>query len=214
MDRRRPAGRRNFLEARHMPAGRRQSILASMIKRWRRLDYPGLEIMTLSEEPDGWRARSVIADGGEEPFGMTCKWRLDLEWRSRSLELLCFDAGGERTLSIERDGPTSWRIDSAPRPDLEGCAEIDLSATPFCNGLALKRLGHEPGEMIALYVLAPALSVEPSRQRYERLGKRRWRYVDLGAAKGFTAVLDFESEGFVRHYEGLFEALNQPSPRA
>lgn len=163
--------------------------------------------MTLSEEPEGWRARSVIADGGEEPFGMTCEWRLNREWRSRSLELSCFDAGVEQTLRIEREGPTSWRINGAPRADLEGCAEIDLSATPFCNGLALKRLGHELGEMIALYVLAPGLSVEPSRQRYERLGERRWRYVDLGAAKGFTAVLDFDSDGLVSHYEGLFEAV-------
>jgi uncharacterized protein len=179
-----------------------------MLRRWKRLDVPGLEVMTLSEDAEGWRARSVIADGGDEPFGMVCDWRLDTTWRSRSLELSCIDAAGERSLSIARAGPNSWRIDGEARPDLDGCAEIDLSATPFCNGLALKRLGHEPGEMIALYVLAPALSVESSRQRYEKLGERKWRYVDLGAAKGFTALLDFDSEGLVRHYEGLFEALD------
>jgi uncharacterized protein len=179
-----------------------------MFRRWRKLDFPGLEIMTLNEDAEGWRARSVIADGGDEPFGMTCEWRLDRDWRSRSLDLSCFGDTGERTLNIVREGPSGWRINSEARPDLEGCAEIDLSATPFCNGLALRRLSYEPGEMTALYVLAPALSVEPSRQRYERLGERQWRYVDLGAAKGFTAVLDFDSDGFVRHYEGLFEALD------
>jgi hypothetical protein len=164
--------------------------------------------MRLSEEPEGWRARSVIADGGDAPFGMTCEWRLDRDWRSRALDLCCFNAVGERTLSIVREGSASWRINGEARPDLVGCAEIDLSATPFCNGLALRRLRHEPGEMIALYVRAPALSVEPSRQRYERLGERRWRYVDLGAAKGFTAVLDFDSAGLVRRYEGLIETLD------
>ena len=176
-----------------------------MFRRWRRLDYPGLEIMTLSE---AWRARSVIADAGGEPFGMVCDWRLDKDWRSRSLDLSRLDADGERMLSIARAGPTSWRVNGEPRPELDGCAEIDLSATPFCNGLALRRLGHEPGELTALYVLAAALSVEPSRQRYERLGERRWRYVDLGAAKGFTAILDFDTDGLVRRYEGLFEALD------
>jgi hypothetical protein len=181
--------------------------LPSMLRRWKRLDFTGLEIISLSEDAEGWRAQSVIADGGDEPFGMKCEWRLDRDWRSRSLDLSCFDAAGERALTIVRAGPKSWRIDGAERPDLEGCEEIDLSATPFCNGLALKRLGHEPGEMIALYVLAPALTVEPSRQRYEKLSERQWRYVDLGAAKGFTAVLDFDFEGFVLHYEGLFEAL-------
>jgi len=163
--------------------------------------------MSLSEDADGWRARSVIVDGGDDPFGMTCDWRLDRNWRSRSLELSRLAPGAERRLSVERAGPNSWRVDGAARPDLEGCAEIDLSATPFCNGLALKRLNHEPGELTALYVLAPTLSIEPSRQRYERLGERRWRYVDLGAANGFTAVLTFDADGLVRHYEGLFEAL-------
>ena len=181
--------------------------LAGMLRRWKRLDFPGLEIMSLSEEADGWCARSALTDGGDEPFGMMCEWRLDHDWRSRSLDLSCFDTAGERARTIARAGPKSWRVDGVERPDLEGCEEIDLSATPFCNGLALKRLGQQPGEMIALYVLAPALSVEPSRQRYEKLGERQWRYVDLGAAKGFTAVLDFDTEGFVRHYEGLFEAL-------
>lgn len=179
-----------------------------MMRRWKRLDAPGLEIMTLSEDADGWRAQSVLTCDDEAPFGLTCDWRLDKAWRSRSLELTCLEASGERNLLIERAGATSWRVDGLRRLDLEGCAEIDLSATPFCNGLALKRLGHKPGEMTALYVLAPNLSAEPSRQRYERLDERQWRYADLGAAKGFTAVLDFDSEGFVLHYEGLFEALS------
>jgi uncharacterized protein len=190
-----------------MAPKRRGQRWMSMFRCWKRLDHPGLEIMTLSENAEGWLAHSVITDAGEEPFGLTCDWQLDRIWRSRALELTCVGRSGEHTLSIERAGPSSWRVDGLRRLDLEGCAEVDLSATPFCNGLALRRLNHEPGEMIALYVLAPALSVEPSRQRYERLGDRVWRYVDLGAARGFTAVLEFDSDGLVRRYEGLFEAL-------
>jgi uncharacterized protein len=179
-----------------------------MLRRWKRLDFPGLEIMTIEDDAQGWRARAMITDGSDEPFGMRCDWRLDRDWRSRSLELSRLDAAGEAKLHIERAGPGAWTVDGAARPDLEGCAEIDLSATPFCNGLALKRLNQRPGELVALYVLASKLSVEPSRQRYEKLGERQWRYVDLGAAKGFTAVLDFDADGFVRRYEGLFEALD------
>lgn len=179
-----------------------------MSRRWKRLDCPGLEIMRLSEDGQGWRAQSVLTCDDETPFGLTCDWRLDKTWRSRSLDLICVDDRGEHQVLIERAGPTSWRIDGLRRLDLEGCAEIDLSATPFCNGLALKRFGTESSEMTALYVLAPDLIAEPSRQRYERLGERQWRYVDLGAAKGFTAVLDFDSEGFVLLYENLFQALS------
>lgn len=164
--------------------------------------------MSLDEGVEGWQARSVITDGGDEPFGMICDWRLDHDWRSRSLELTRVAPNEERRLSIVRTGPSSWNVDGAPWPDLDGCAEIDLSATPFCNGLALRGLAYEPGELFALYILAPALTVEPSRQRYDKLGERRWRYVDLGAAKGFSAALDFDSDGLVRRYEGLFEALD------
>jgi uncharacterized protein len=179
-----------------------------MQRRWKRLDFPGLEIMSIAEDADGWTARSVITDASDQPFGMTCEWRLDRDWRSGSLDLVRTDATGQAKLRIDRAGPAAWRIDGASRPDLDDCAEIDVSATPFCNGLALRHLGNAPGELTALYVLAPALSVEPSRQRYEKLGERRWRYVDLGAAKGFTAILDFDADGLVTHYEGLFEALD------
>ncbi len=84
---------------------------------------------------------------------------------------------------------------------------MDVSATPLCNALAIRRLEETGGEFTALYVLAPALTVEPSRQRYEPLGSGRWRYVDLGAAKGFEAVLELDSDGLVRTYERLFEAI-------
>lgn len=179
----------------------------TLFRRWRRLDYPGLEIINIREDSEGWTARSVITDGSEEPFGLVAEWRLDADWRSRSLDLTLIHPEGERSLQIVRVGEASWRVNNQARPDLDGCAEIDVSATPFCNGLAIRHLNGEPGELTALYVLASALSVEPSRQRYERLGPRQWRYVDLGVAKGFTAVLDFNSDRLVRSYEGLFEAL-------
>ncbi len=177
-----------------------------MFHRWRRLDYPSLEILHWHEHAAGISARSVIVDAGDEPFGLIAEWRLDRFWLSRSLKLELTDAQGVRRLEIERAGPEQWLVNGEPRADLDGCLEIDVSATPFCNGLALRRLGNQPGELVALHVNAAALSVEPSRQRYERAGEN-WRYVDLGAAKGFTAVLEFDERGIVRNYEGLFEAL-------
>jgi uncharacterized protein len=178
-----------------------------MLRRWKRIDFPGFETLAIEDDADGLRARSVIIDNSDEPFGLIADWRLDRNWVSRSLDLTLIRDGGMRALAIGRTGPQSWRINGEPRPDLDGCIEIDVSATPFCNGLALRRLGHEPGELTALYVLASDLSVQPSRQRYER-AEAHWRYVDLGVAKGFEAILEFDSEGIVRRYEGLFEPLD------
>ena len=179
-----------------------------MFKRWRRLDSPGLEVLSLHEGADGITARSVIIDASDNAFGMTAEWRLDSNWRSRSLVLQVTDTGATtRQLHIVRMGPASWEVDGKTRADLDGCAEIDVSATPFCNGLALHHLGEKPGELTALFVLAPDLTVQPSRQRYDKL-ENGWRYVDLGAAKGFTAVLTFDAHLIVRDYEGLFESLD------
>jgi uncharacterized protein len=126
------------------------------------------------------------------------------------LHLTQLSAEGEKTLLIER-GQRGWIVNERPRPDLEDCLEVDVSATPFCNGLALHALGREPGELTALYVDAADFSVQPARQRYERLGEHKWRYVDLGVAKGFEAVLDFDEDGIVERYEGLFERVHEES---
>jgi uncharacterized protein len=177
-----------------------------MLKRWRRLDEPGLEIFNVSGDGSGWSARSSLTFGGEPSFGLRYVWTLDSAWQTRSLQL---DVTGEteRALRIERAGPESWRMDGRARPELDGCVEVDVSATPFCNGLAVRRLKGVAAEITALYVLVPDLSVVGSRQRYEPRGERRWQYIDLGVAKGFEALLEFDDEGFVRRYEGLFEAF-------
>jgi uncharacterized protein len=181
--------------------------ISTMFRRWRRVDYPGLEVLQLSDDADGFIGHSVIVDGGDKPFGARLDWRLDRNWRSRSLELRLVDADGERAVQIARAGDASWAVNGVRRLDLEGCAEVDVSATPFCNGLALRSLGQQPGELTALYVPLPELKLQPSRQRYERVGDN-WRYVDLGAAKGFTAILEFDADLIVRRYEGLFEGMD------
>jgi uncharacterized protein len=178
-----------------------------MFQRWRRLDRPGLEVLALREDADGMTGRSVIVDGGDDAFGMTVEWRLDSKWRSRALDLRVTDARTTRRLLIERAGPASWIVDGQARPDLDGCAEIDVSATPFSNSLALRYLGEKPGQLTALFVKAPALTVQPMRQGYERL-ENGWRYRNLGAGTGFTAVLTVDDDLIVRHYEGLFETLD------
>jgi hypothetical protein len=177
-----------------------------MMRRWRRLDEPGLEVLNLRVTGDGVEVRSSVVYGGEEPFGLRYVWTLDDAWRTRSL---CLDVRGDEdsSLMLERAGPASWRLNGQLRPDLEGCDEVDVSATPFCNSLAIRHLEHRSGELVTVYVDVPKLSATPSRQRYEALGASRWRYLDLGVVAGFEALLDLDEDGLVCRYEGLFEAL-------
>lgn len=175
-----------------------------MMRIWRRIDDPGFEVFQLLPDDDGFSALSTIVHAGEVPFGMSYVWRLDRDMRTRSLALR-MSSPAIREMRVERRADR-WRVDGMERPDLAGCDEVDLSATPFCNTLAMLLLKGS-GEMTALYVDLPSMQVQPSRQRYQSFADNRWRFFDLGAAEGFEADIDVDESGFVLRYEGLFEAV-------
>jgi hypothetical protein len=175
------------------------------VYRWRGLDMPSLEVLRWHTTEAGVSVHSTLSVGEVEPYAVSYEWQLDAQWRTVWLRVLV-EGEDERSLLIERIGPSAWRVDEEERPDLFGCVEVDLSITPFCNGLALRHLDGD-GEFTALYVAFPELAVQPSVQRYEKLGERQYRYIDLGAAAGFEATLEFDAKGFVTRYEGLFELL-------
>jgi hypothetical protein len=178
-----------------------------MLRRWRRLDQPGLEVFRLTRSGNDWIAHSQITFGGTPSYAARYVWTLDDEWRTQTLRLDVMGETTDRSLMIERVGPTAWRVDGVAHAYLDCCDEIDVSATPFCNALAIRHFGDSDGEWSALYVAVPDLVLTPSRQRYERRGERTWRYIDLGVAKGFEADLEIDDDGLVRRYSNLFESL-------
>ena len=54
------------------------------------------------------------------------------------------------------------------------------------------------------------MTVARSRQRYERLGPDRLRYLDLGLSSGFEADLRVDDRGLVLRYQHLFERVAPP----
>lgn len=177
----------------------------AITRKWRRLDEPGLEVLHVQRDDGGILALSTVVHAGAEAFGLSYLWQLDRDWRTHRLELHLASPTVE-TLLVER-GDEGWWVNGRLRSDLAECEEIDLSATPFCNTLAMRRL-QGSGELTTLYVDLPSLQLQPSRQRYTALGKNRWRYTDLGIAKGFEADLDVGDDLLVVAYEGLFETLD------
>jgi hypothetical protein len=129
-------------------------------------------------------------------------WRLDPDWRALSVTVERWSADGRGQLYLERTG-TGWKVDGEHRPDLEGAEEPDLSVTPFCNTLPIRRLPEAPGASLTLdtaYIDGPALTVARSKQRYDRQGTRRVRYVDLGLSLGFEADLEVDAAGLVLRF--------------
>jgi hypothetical protein len=178
-------------------------------RRWRRIDQPGLELARIEVATHGVAVASTLIDAGERPFSLRYLWTLDADWRTRTLRIEQ-TREDDRWLTVERTGASSWLVDGRPAPHLDGCMELDLSATPFCNTLAVRLLGRD-GELDAAYISADNLTVTPSRQQYEKINNHTWRYTDHGVADGFTAALEFDDDGLVRRYEGLFEALEPAS---
>ncbi|HEV2558971.1 MAG TPA: putative glycolipid-binding domain-containing protein [Microvirga sp.] len=180
---------------------------------WRRIDVEGLERLELDVGPDGVTAAGTVLCLEAGGYRLEHRWRLGPDWRARSVTVERWNAEGHGSVSLERAG-TGWRVDGLPRPDLDGAEEPDLSVTPFCNTFPIRRTPDEPGASLVLdtaFIDGPALTVAHSRQRYDRQGPGRLRYVDLGLSRGFEADLEVDRAGLVLSYEHLFERCAPPA---
>lgn len=179
---------------------------------WRRLDVLGLERLSLRKFDRGLEAQSTLLSLEAGGIPLDYRWRLGADWRTLDLDIEKVSPGSRGSLSLQRHG-SGWRVNGRSRPDLDDAAEPDLSATPFCNTLPIRQMmpGQDLWEQDVCYIDADDLSMERSRQRYERLGPARFRYVDLGRYAGFEARLTVDETGLVRTYEGLFERVQATS---
>lgn len=176
---------------------------------WRRIDVEGFERLEIEAGPDRVEVAGTVLCVDAGGFRLDHRWTLSPEWRARSVSVEQWNAAGRRSLRLERDG-TGWKVNGGRRPDLDGAEEPDLSVTPFCNTLPIRRTPEKPGSSLGLdtaYIDGAAMTVVRSSQRYDRQGPGRLRYVDLGTAKGFEADLLVDGQGLVVSYEHLFERV-------
>ena len=178
---------------------------------WRRTDVEGLERLELATGPDGVTASGTVVcveDGG---FRLDHTWSLDADWRALHVRVAVRGPRTQGVLRLDRAGE-GWLVDGVPRPDLDGAEEPDLSVTPFCNSLPIRRMrAGASATLDTAFIDGPALTVARSRQRYEPLGPGRVRYVDLGLSEGFEADLTLDDAGLVVRYEHLFERVEPAS---
>lgn len=176
---------------------------------WRRTDIEGFERLELELGPDEVSAASTVICLENGGFRLDHHWQLGPDWRARSVTVERRNAEGRGILRMERTG-NRWRVDGTLRPDLDGVDEPDLSVTPFCNTFPICRTPTSVGKSLTLdtaFIDGPTLTITRSRQRYDRQGPDRVRYVDLGLARGFEADLVVDEAGLVLNYEHLFERL-------
>lgn len=184
--------------------------LAIRTVRWRPLDGAGLEHLTLEPQPDGIRATSVVIGTYEgRPFG--ARYRVDCaaDWSVRAFDVEATDG---RRLAMSGDGKGGWRdADGVPRPEYEGCIDIDLSASPFTNTLPIRRLGltRATGTVRLDMVYVPFDTLDPfvDGQNYTAIedgGLYRYEAAD----GSFRADLPLDEDGLVLDYPSLFARVS------
>ncbi|WP_274353922.1 putative glycolipid-binding domain-containing protein [Roseinatronobacter alkalisoli] len=174
---------------------------------WRRLDTDGLERLLVVEDDAGIFVKGTILTTEDGGCRIDHDWHLDSKWSVLSVAVSRDGNDGHKALRLDRTGD-GWKVDGQNRPDLDGTSEVDLSLTPFCNTLALHRLMGADSDTLVLdiaYVDGVSVSVARSRQAYDRIDNRCFRYRDLGLAMGFEAMIHVDDAGLVKRYEGLFE---------
>jgi uncharacterized protein len=179
---------------------------------WAQLDGLGLEHLRILGVPGLEAHATVVGVQDGHPFTLSYLLRCDLRWHVRSLRADCRSGDRLTTVDLEADGEGQWHQGAQPCTALDGCIDVDLSATPFTNTLPIRRLAlgiGESAEIRVVYLDVPALSIEPMRQRYTRLraqaGDDVYRYESLGS--DFRADLRVDSEGLVIDYPHLWRRI-------
>ena len=176
---------------------------------WGRTDRPGLETLQLVRSDAGTAADGrvlVVLDGA----AVSAHYRVehDAAWRFRQARIELDGSDVTRSIEIRRDPSGQWTVDGSRRPDLDGCEDFDLAATPYTNTSALASRPLSLGESRRLRVAwmqVPSLDVRAVDQEYTRLGASgadgriaRYRYRNIDS--GFTGELTVDADGLVIDY--------------
>ncbi len=174
--------------------------------RWSRVDSPGIEHCHLETTAVEVNAEGVVvALRGDVRFGLHYRLTCDTAWRIRNAEIRI--VGKSRSLKLISDGDGHWRDQSGSiLSELDGCIDIDISATPFTNTLPIRRLNLKPGqsaELSMVYIAVPDLTPRKVKQRYTCLqANQLYRYEGLDS--GFTADVVVDEDGLIVDYPGIF----------
>lgn len=176
--------------------------------RWVPEEGVGLEHLELRDTEQGFLAAGmVIGSRYAARYGLFYEIELARDWTVRAVRLASPD--GARML-LSADGAGHWfDAEGRPLPALDGCIDVDLTASCFTNTIPIRRLGErlrERQRIDVAYIRIPDMTVEKQEQAYTMAGTPdRYRYE--GVASHFEAMLKVDGDGFVTDYPRLFKRI-------
>jgi len=144
----------------------------------------------------------------EGPTTATYAVVCDGTWRPRSARIDLQQGRSRHFVDLQISEENEWEINGFRHREFQGFTDLDLSASPSTNTLAVRRLDLPVGgaaEIQTGWIVFPDLEVRPVKQRYHRMSEHRYRYE--GLHNGFVAEFDVDDLGFVTDYPGFWERI-------
>jgi len=178
------------------------------VVRWAAEGSHGLEHLVMEWRHDGVQIDSVvIGQRFGALYGLQYRLECDAQWQVQSATLNVAGGGG---VTLRRDQAGHW-FDGQDRalPELDGCIDIDISATPFTNTLPIQRLKLAQLErqfIRVAYISVPDLQIRAVEQAYTCVVPGS-EYTYEGIFRDFTATLKVDEDGIVLDYPTLFKRI-------
>ncbi len=180
---------------------------------WAAWTTPGLEHLHLLQRKQGWTANGLIILAQDDvPQRIQYQVRCDARFCTRRVDIRLLQ-GKQAALALRTDGKGTWTDGGGTvLPDLQGCLDVDISATPFTNTLAIRRLSLKPGQsadLTVVYVAVPDLHVAPVEQRYTcvQTDAGGGVYTYEGLFRNVCADLPVDEDGLVIDYPKTFRRV-------
>ncbi|WP_084569097.1 putative glycolipid-binding domain-containing protein [Halostagnicola larsenii] len=182
---------------------------------WSSIDGAGIESLHLIEDSAGVTAGSVVIgsiDGAS--FRIRYEVECDPQYHVQRVDVAALGRESE-SITLRANGEGKWTDGQGTEVStLNGCIDVDISATPFSNTLPIRRLEldqNESAEVQVAYVAVPEFRVEVASQRYTCLDPidtdgGRYRYESISS--GFAAELPVDPDGLVIDYPELFDRVS------
>jgi hypothetical protein len=180
---------------------------------WMQWNNLGMEQLHLENGNSGNNADGVVV-GIKEGRAFRIRYQIDTDsqWRVQQLKIELLNRNSKK-LHLKSDGAGYWQHgDGTPIPELNGCIDLDLSATPFTNTLAIRRLALQPGDvqnLSVVFVAVPEMEVRAVPQRYTCLetNSQGGMYKYEGLLRNFSADLLVDRDGLVIEYPNAFRRV-------
>jgi len=182
---------------------------------WASANESGMEHLHFHDTESGYLADAFLLrllNG--HPLRLHYRLVCDKDWRTREVFVQLLSRP-DQEIALQADGKGNWSSQHQPFESLNGCLDIDISATPFTNTLPIRRLNLPPGGSAMIdvaYVAIPDLQVKKVSQRYACREKNANGsiYEYRGLSTGFEAELTMDQDGFVINYPAVFTRVTTP----